>query len=57
MTTGRVLNSTGAKKRDLAKMHAVEMPGYGKYGAGFPPFPHPLEILRGFPHYHGYGDD
>jgi hypothetical protein len=25
--------------------------------AGFPPFPHPLEIPAGFPHYHGYGDD
>jgi hypothetical protein len=24
---------------------------------GFPPFPHPLEIPAGFPHYHGYGDD
>jgi hypothetical protein len=25
--------------------------------AGFPPFPHSLEIPAGFPHYHGYGDD
>ena len=25
--------------------------------AGFPPFPHPLEIPSGFPHSHGYGDD
>jgi hypothetical protein len=25
--------------------------------AGFPPFPHPLEIPAGFPHYHGNGDD
>jgi len=25
--------------------------------AGFPPFPHPWKSLRGFPHYHGYGDD
>jgi len=24
--------------------------------AGFPPFPHPLEIPAGFPHSHGYGD-
>jgi hypothetical protein len=23
----------------------------------FHPFPHPLEIPAGFPHYHGYGDD
>jgi hypothetical protein len=25
--------------------------------AGFPPFPHSLEIPAGLPHYHGYGDD
>jgi hypothetical protein len=25
--------------------------------AGFPLFPHPLEIPAGFPHYHGYGGD
>jgi hypothetical protein len=25
--------------------------------AGFPPFPHPLEIPAGFPHYHGFDDD
>ena len=25
--------------------------------AGFPPFPHPLEIPAGFPHSHGYGYD
>ena len=24
--------------------------------AGFPPFPHLLEIPAGFPHFHGYGD-
>jgi hypothetical protein len=24
--------------------------------AGFPPFPHPLEILSGFPHFHGFDD-
>jgi hypothetical protein len=24
--------------------------------AGFPLFPHPLEIPAGFPHYHGYDD-
>jgi hypothetical protein len=25
--------------------------------AGFPPFPHSLEIPVGFPHYHGFGDE
>jgi len=25
--------------------------------AGFPPFPHSLEIPSGFPHYHGLGDE
>jgi hypothetical protein len=25
----------------------------GSHKAGFPPFPHSLEIPSGFPHYHG----
>lgn len=33
-------------------MESLESPA-----AGFPPFPHSLEIPAGFPHYHGYGDD
>lgn len=31
--------------------------GMESHKAGFPPFPHPLEIPAGFPHYHGYGYD
>jgi integrase len=46
--------------RNAQQKQAMEMTGCGKHGkpkAGFPPFPHPLEIPAGFPHYHGYGDD
>jgi hypothetical protein len=35
---------------------AMEMTEYGKHDAGFPPFPHSLEIPSGFPHSHGLDD-
>ena len=39
----------------------MEMTGCGKAWKAkkpaFHPFPHPLEIPSGFPHYHGYDDD
>ena len=39
------------------KKQAMEMTEYGKlHDAGFPPFPHSLEIPPGFPHSHGLDD-
>jgi hypothetical protein len=41
------------------EMQAMEMTEYGKHGsheAGFPPFPHSLEIPSGFPHSHDLDD-
>jgi len=56
-------NRTGWRHIGLSSMsgkkQAMEMTEYGSmesHDAGFPPFPHSLEIPSGFPHSHGLDD-
>jgi hypothetical protein len=50
-----------AQKDNFAKKHKPRkcrgMESMESHEAGFPPFPHPLEIPSGFPHSDGYDDD